>query len=157
MYTLEAYIKKNVQQLSWITDAEKQIISVAGLDKAASILQNYADNIYPIILIEDTTGGHISYQSEFFDTSVHNFWVMDKPKHPDIVSERKETMKKCYTQGIDIIKIMVEDDNIADRSYGWNENRTRWDRKKTYYMPMSNIGLCYGWLFMLTFITDLNL
>jgi hypothetical protein len=155
MYSLETYLKSVAPRLSWITNADKQIIPVAGLDRAASVLQNYADNAYPIVLVEDATGGKISYEAEFLNVSVHNFWVMNKSENPDRAEERKKVMDKCYEQALEILKIIVED--AEDITPGWNRKTTRWDRKQTAYMPVSNIGLCYGWLFMLTFITDLNL
>jgi hypothetical protein len=156
MYSLEEYIKQNAGRLSWITNAEKQIIPVAGLDRAASLLQSYSGNIYPIILVEDATGGNINYEAEFLNVSIHNFWIMNKPEHPDLANERNQIMNDCYDKCLDIIKILIEDDNSGDSAHGWNNKKTRWERRRTSYMPMSNIGLCYGWLFMLTFSTDMK-
>jgi hypothetical protein len=157
MYSLENYIKTNASRLTWITDAAKQIVPVAGLDRAASLLQSYSGNVYPIILIEDTGGGYVNFEAEFLDVSVHNLWIMNKPKNPDSAGDRSMVMEECYRYGLDILKMIVADENDTDSMHGWNPIPSRWSRKRTSYMPMSNVGLCYGYMFMLNFNTDLSL
>jgi hypothetical protein len=156
MYSLEEYLRKNAGRLDWISDAARQIVPVSGLDMATSLLQSCSGNAFPLALIEDVTGGVISYEAGFLDVSVHNLWVMDKPALPDLAVGRRDVMERCYGCCVDVLRLLLEDDAVADCSHGWHENRTRWDRSRTSYMPMPNVGLCYGWMFMISFYTDMG-
>jgi hypothetical protein len=157
MYSLEEYIRNNSSRLSWITDPDRQIVAVAGLDRAASVLQQYSDNVYPLILIEDTLGGYMSYEAEFLDVSVRNLWIMDKPDNPDSAASRRAVMDSCYRCGKDVLRMMVEDSDLAEHAPGWIPRSANWDRRRTSYMPLQNVGLCYGWMFAFTFIEDISL
>jgi hypothetical protein len=157
MYSLEDYLKANSIRLAWITDAVKQILPVAGLDMASTVMQSYTENVYPLLLVEDKVGGYFSHEAEFLNVSVHNLWIMGKPKNPDLAVERNTVMSQCFGYGTDVMKLMVEDYNLSCSLPGWTGELTRWDTKRTSYMPMSNVGLCYGWLFMFNFNTDFSL
>jgi hypothetical protein len=152
MYSLEQYIKDNAERLDWISSPE-QIRTVAGFDAAASLLETYEENHFPLILVEDMCDGYLSFEQGFLDNTMKNLWIMGKPANPEVAAERIVIMDRCFRCGIDILKLLVADFDkaeITDIAYNF-------DRKRTSYMPMSNIGHCFGWMFVIGFHEDLDL
>jgi len=150
MYSFSEYIESNFARLPWITNKEKQIHPIAGLDAAASLLENYADKIYPLVLVEDLTDGFFSHEDGFLNNYMKPVWIMSKPENPEVVTQREDIMKKCLTCGQDLIKLLIAD--TFDNQFAYSFDKTR-----IGYYPMSNIGYCFGYIFNFSFKQDVDL
>ena len=148
MIKLEEYMRANADRLQWLTEPEKQIRAIAGLDGATSLLANYAENVYPIVLIEDVSEGYLSFDQGFLDNQVKNVWIMSKPATND-ENGRRDVITHCRACGMDVLRLLVSDYE--------SEEGIAFDRRRTGYYPMPNVGLAYGWVFQIGFKEDVGL
>jgi hypothetical protein len=150
MYSLEDYIKQNSERIPWITDVDRQVIAVAGLDMVASVVESLEDRAYPLVLVEDVCTGFLLHNAEFLDNATKHLWIIGKSDTIELSKERKELMKRCFNCGIDVLRLLTADYGVFDIASGW-------DRERVKYVPLSNAGYCFGYMFTLYFYEDMEM
>lgn len=102
----------------------KRIYRASGIRQMEELLQEKLRDLqYPLIVVEDDGNGYLNLDDSNFDSSLYNFFILDKPNTMNS-SSRKEKLASCKKAALKLFRRMKQDSKeFKQECYGLDFSR----------------------------------
>jgi hypothetical protein len=129
----------------------EQLFSVNGFDEATTVVEKMRGVQFPVVLIEETGNGYISYASGFCDHRTMSIWVLQRAAGIS-AAERKQAYAQTFGLAKEILRMLVQ----SNAAYNGTEQFI--DFTRTAYIPRGPLAQnVFGYEFILTITEEIDL